>query len=579
MCGLIAYISSDFIPKNNLIQGLESMAKRGPDGEGIWFDDNVFLGHKRLSIIDLDNRSNQPLVSICERYVVIFNGEIYNYKYLRNLLLDKDISFKTESDTEILSWLYHFFKNDMLPLLRGMFSFVIWDRKEKELFIARDPYGIKPLYFSKTDNGFLVSSQVKSIIATGLIRKDLDSSSIAYYKMLGSIPEPKTLYKNIETIEAGSFVKITNLSNVQKENWSNISEYWLAEGKDKNLKRSLKEASEILRKSINAHLISDAPVAIFLSAGIDSSVLAGVISETNKNIVAITIKYEDQFENLYDESILASEVAKKIGLQHYVRVITKEEFFNDMETILRDMDQPSIDGVNTWYASKAASEIGAKVAISGVGADELFWGYSFFDWLPKTVKIWSLLTKIKLFKNVLRLPFSFINLNNRMHYAYKWMQKIESAWWLKRSIAAPQNCFLKNSQRNNITKDFDPASFLKDRVPKLSSNYKMALSQIESVMYLRNQLLKDADWAGMAHGVEIRTPFVDSKLLSEVSILLPALVKVKKKNILFEALNVDLPNSVYTKPKTGFSIPLNNWLKEKEITWNKLVENSFEFKE
>ena len=575
MCGILGYFSNDKKPYKSLNKSLDFMKKRGPDASGFWEDEYVFLGHKRLSIIDLDNRSDQPLKSYCGRYVIVFNGEIYNYQDLKKQI--KKYSFKTNSDTEVILALYSIYKEKMLHKLKGMFSFIIWDKIEKVSFIARDPYGIKPLYYARTNNGILFSSQVSSIMASGLISFDKCKIGVEAFNMLGSVPEPYTWYKNVKPVKAGSFMLIKNNDIAQYKSWTDIKYTWQNSFNNRNKKYSknyLKsKVRSCLLESISRHIISDVPVGIFLSGGIDSGILAGLMSELGlKNVVGVTICYDEFSGGAKDESLRAKSIAKKFEIKHHIRKVTKEEFLNDLPIIIQNMDQPSIDGINTWYASKAASELGLKVVISGVGGDELFYGYHIFDELPRLVKIFEKISILPLYNKVLDFISQKISLkkkNKRWKFLGRWLVNIEGAWWLRRSINPPY-------QSNPSDMSFNPKKYLKKLGVQTKLNEKkLALAVIESKMYLKNQLLRDSDWASMSHSLELRTPLVDSFLLYNLQDYLYSLSKYPNKEILSDCIDIKLPKEVYETEKTGFGIPIKEWMGINDNTNNQIFHTKW----
>lgn len=587
MCGILACISVNNINQNSLQKGLDNMISRGPDNIGIWKTENIFLGHRRLSIIDVEARSSQPMLSNCGNYVIIFNGEIYNYLELRKILISKGIELKTNSDTEVILEFFKLEKEQILSKLKGMFAFLIWDIGERKAFIARDPYGIKPLYIGQNDSDLIIASQVKAILATGLISNEINPVAQAKYWILGSVPEPQTWYKKINAIESGSYIWIKNNEIIEKKIWCNINKFWLnAEFYNQNNKKYIliKHIRKYMLESLSRHLVADVPIGLFLSGGIDSGVLAALMSELGiKNIVGVTIAYKEFENSHHDESIMASKIASFYGIKHHIRYVTKDEFNEDLPKILLAMDQPSIDGVNTWFASKAVSELGLKVVLSGVGGDELFMGYETFKTLPFLVKFWRLIKKVP-FSNYIIKPFflllsKFYN-NNRWLDANDLLNSIAGAWLLKRSI----NSIKSISNFTNIKSyqlDIDKYNFstlVNSMTGERPKDMNLQLAQIESMTYLRNQLLRDSDWASMAHSVELRTPFVDVTLLENMTPILKQFKKYPNKLLLANTPSKPLPKEITHKQKTGFSIPIKEWLSTNELysqKWQTVVSDNY----
>ena len=568
MCGFIVHIKANtrgdhlkFIEK-----GLAAMVNRGPDAEGIWVGDDCILAHRRLAIQDLDARSHQPMLSRCGNFLIVFNGEIYNFLELREELINDKGNLSTLSDTEVILALFIKYGEEMLPRLRGMFSFVIWDIKKKFAFFARDPYGIKPLYVAETKNGLLFASQVKALIATNLVNESTDFDGVYSFWLLGSIAEPNTSYKNIHAIKPGVCGWVKDGEILNKKLWLDIGSYWNApqamSASDQYVKDTVKKA---VFSSVKSHIVSDVPVAVFLSGGIDSSVLAGLMVEAGlTNLHGITITYNEFAGSIQDEAPVAARIAEHFGIKHHIRVVTKDEFFQDLPAIFDSMDQPSIDGINTWYASKAVKELGLKVVISGVGGDELFQGYKHFRQLPIIVRVWEHASKLPFAKKIASILFDWkakTSNNRRWKHFPDWVCNISSAWWMKRSLNSFAEARLKlpSSYKNE---NEDPVDWVANMCGALPKDRYMALSQIESMTYLRNQLLRDSDWASMYHSIELRAPLVDSFLLKELSPYLHAFSRFPNKVLLSNCLSKKLPDDILKREKTGFGIPVVSWLEE-----------------
>jgi asparagine synthase (glutamine-hydrolysing) len=586
MCGFLSAIGNFQDFHGNLLKGLKVMSKRGPDNEGVYKSDTIWLGHRRLAIIDLDSRSNQPFQSSTNRYWITYNGEIYNYKILRDYLVSNGCNLRTNSDTEVILELYILKGVQFLSLLEGMFAFVIWDSLLNTAFIARDAYGIKPLYFTKLQNGLIFASQVKAILATNLVGNEINVKGLVGYWMLGSIPDCYTLYNDIETVTAGEYMIVQNNTIIKREKWCQVGAIWLQGMNEKPLSLSklniINNVKKIIIDSVERHLVADVPIGIFLSGGIDSGVLSGLIKERSKtSVIGITIAFKEFLGQEADESHRAKIIANHFEIKHHIRIVTKEEFISDLPLIFESMDQPSIDGINTWYASKAAAELGLKVVISGIGGDELFLGYNNFKRLPRLVFASRIINNIKLFKKLSSFITGWIaqrTKNERWKFFTEWSQTITGAWWLSRSIMSPTSAKSLVSVNGEIGNSI-PADWIKENSGELSNDLTIALAQIESTMYLRNQLLKDSDWASMFHSIELRTPFVDLKLLMELRPYIKLLKTFRNKQLLYESLSdKKLPIDIINRKKTGFSIPINKWINEytvSDIGWHKYVGKNF----
>jgi asparagine synthase (glutamine-hydrolysing) len=594
VCGFIAGFFSRRVSGDLFNRSLDLLRKRGPDAEGRWLSDDgsVFMGHRRLAIIDLDQRSHQPMVSSCGRYVIAFNGEIYNFVEIRDRLQKKTGRvFRTHSDTEVLVELFAVDGASMLSQLHGMFAFVIWDKVSKKAFVARDPYGIKPLYITVTKDGCLVSSQVKALIATGLVSSEPDLRGQAGFWMLGSVPEPNTWFRDIRVLRAGHYTWMQDGVFGADVCWSDIGDCWrqpklAKEISDRELKEIVRKA---IKESVSRHIVADVPVGVFLSGGIDSGALAGLMVEAGiKELHGVTISY-DEFKGKHeDETPCAAMIASHYGIRHHVRRVTREEFWDDLPVILADMDQPSIDGINTWYATKAVAELGLKVVVSGVGGDELFFGYESFRVLPRIVTAWGALSRLP---GLPSLACSVADLkavksgNARWKFAPDWAKTIAGAWWLRRSIRAPSDLIsvMKDGSDKLFSDHFEVNEWISSMAGPVVDTGILGLAQIESMTYLRNQLLRDSDWASMAHSVELRTPLVDEHLLRSLAPYLSQMSRIQKKRLLAEAPLNSLPESLISRKKTGFGIPVKDWLRaspnldlcSQDSNWSDFVAHSY----
>lgn len=577
MCGLAAIFSYHYaslpIDYKELIRIRDHMKERGPDSEGVWIspDNKVGLGHKRLSIIDLSNAANQPMVNKSNELVIIFNGEIYNYKELRSNLKSKGYHFHTSSDTEVLLHLYQDKGEKMVYDLRGMFAFVIWDKKRRTMFLARDPYGIKPLYYA--DDGWTVriASQVKALIAGGKISKDFDPAGCAGFYLFGCVPEPYTLYRQIRALPAGSYCWINQLGVNQPIKYFSLAKIYYEAEKNFSL-RSKYEQYELVRESllesVRAHLVSDVPIGVFLSSGLDSSTLVGLMKDVgHEHIQTITLDFEEFKGSSKDESVAACELAKYYQTIHINRRVSIDEFIQDWPLIVEKMDQPSIDGINTWYVSKAAHEHGLKVALSGIGGDELFGGYNSFQRIPRLVRLLNIPARIpfvsNLFSNAIEILLRIgIPLHPKTAGLFNKTSSYMGAYLLQRGLFLPYE--LKKIANSEFIMEgirrLKPLQHIQSYLqPKPKKSFSK-VAVLESSLYLRNQLLRDADWASMAHSVEVRMPFVDAVLVNQIASLLCHRRQRSKKEILEKIPKKPLPKIVTRRNKTGFLTPIENWL-------------------
>ena len=569
MCGIAGFVSvpavSDSSAHRAVPRMTARMSRRGPDAEGLWTSEGVVLGHRRLAILDLDARANQPMVSADGRYAIVFNGEIYNFRELRRELEANGVAFRTTSDTEVLLTLFAREEERMLPRLRGMFAFAIWDIQSRELFLARDPYGIKPLYYTRRKEGLLFASQVKALLASGLVSSEREPAGLAGFYLWGSVPEPWTLFRDVFALPPGHWLRVRDGVADAPVGWHDIRAHWRSEG----CKASADESRELVRQavgdSVRAHLVSDVPVSVFLSGGIDSGVVAGLASELGASVEGITIGFEEFGGGRDDEVPVARAIAAHYGLAHHVRMVSRTEFEQDIPHILDAMDQPSIDGVNTWFASKAAAERGYKVVLSGIGGDELFCGYSLFRQLPRHAALGRVLASIPGARPLLRAPCAaFAKLRSQPKFAGvpEFLGSLEGLYFLRRGLFLPAElpALLGADMAREGLARLD--GFPPGMTSAQARDGAAAVGLMESMHYLRNQLLRDSDWASMGHSLELRTPLVDAKLLEALGPFVSGFAGGAGKAMLAQSPKKPLPDRVLNRPKTGFSLPMATWLSD-----------------
>jgi len=503
------------------------------------------------------------------RFVVVFNGEIYNYPQLRAELETDGARFRTASDTEALLHLYAHYGADMVHRLRGMFAFAIWDQARRCLFLARDPYGIKPLYTANDGWTFRFASQVKALVAGGHISRDPEPAGIVGFHLFGSVPEPFTLYRDIRALPAGHTQWVDAAGPREPKPFSNLAEV-LAKGA-----ANPAPAAEIPERvhagvldSVRAHLLADVEVGIFLSAGVDSGALLGCMRDAGqREIRAITLAFDEFRGTSEDEAPLAARVCEHYGAHHVVRRVGEQEFFEDLPAILEAMDQPSIDGVNTWFVSKAAKEAGLKVALSGLGGDELLGGYASFLDLPRWHRRFGPLAAIPGLALLARRLIAAVAPGfSRTRPKALGVLEHSGSWagtyLLRRGLFLPHE--LPEVMGAEIAREglrrLKPLRLLAANLTPDPISDHARVCVLESAQYMRNQLLRDADWVGMAHSLEIRVPLVDFTLLGALAPVIAALSPGAGKAALAKAPTVPLPNEIATRAKTGFSVPTGEWM-------------------
>ena len=574
MCGIAGIYNfqneTPLVDTEELTRIRDHMAVRGPDGKGLWLSNNKRCGlaHRRLAIIDLSNAGHQPMSTQDGRFHISFNGEIYNYLALRAELEQKGIIFQSHSDTEVLLHLYRQENIAMLPKLRGMFAFAIWDEQEQKLFLARDHFGIKPLYIADNGKTIRFASQVKALLAGGQIDTTPEPAGLVGFYLWGSIPEPYTRYKGIRALPVGSYLIIGRSGRCQQQSYFNLNKALIAPSTSITAigkSDALEQLHTALVDSVNHHLIADVPIGIFLSAGLDSSTLVALASEVeDRQLRTLTLGFKEYKGTVNDETILAEQVADHYGTQHTTQWVQKQDFSDEYHNLLLAMDQPSIDGVNTYFICKAAKDADLKVVLSGLGGDELLGGYPSFTQIPKMVKALKYFGVVPLLGKGFRLISAPI-LNHYTSPKYAGLLEYGSdyggAYLLRRSLYMPWE--LPDLLDGDIVKqgwqELNALSILKQTYTGIK-NEQLKISALEMAHYMKNQLLRDTDWASMAHSLEVRTPLIDIDLFKAITLLAHANRPSSKTDMAISPYK-QLPKAILNRPKSGFSIPVNEWLR------------------
>ncbi|HZT88960.1 MAG TPA: asparagine synthase (glutamine-hydrolyzing) [Stellaceae bacterium] len=574
MCGIngiFSYHSAANPPREpELLATREAMRARGPDGAGIAWSANrrCALGHRRLAIQDLSERAAQPMASHNGRLVVTFNGEIYNYPALRAALERDGVRFQTNSDTEVLLHLYARDGAAMVHRLRGMFAFAIWDNLREELFLARDPYGVKPLYTANDGWVFRFASQVKALLAGGAVSRDPEPAGVVGFHLFGSVPEPFTLYREIRSLPAGCTQIVDAAGPREPTPYTSIA-HILTEGSACGAHDEIEDAVRpAVLDSVREHLLADVDVGIFLSAGIDSGAVLGLTADAGRRrMKAVTVAFEEFRGSSDDEVPAARHMAFRYGAEHLVHRVGEGEFRNDLAALIEAMDQPTIDGVNIWFAAKAAKEAGLKVVLSGIGGDELFAGYPSFADVPRWRRRLGPLAMLPGVAALARrmLPACVPGLVRRFPKAVGAFDRTHTwpgAYLLRRSVFLPGELaqVVGADMAEEGLRRLRPLRCLSRMLSPDPGSDIARVCVLESASYLRNQLLRDADWAGMAHGVEVRVPLADAALLRTLAPVLPRFGAGAGKAALARAPSIPLPDDVLARPKTGFAVPTARWL-------------------
>lgn len=576
MCGLVAYFnyhqSAPPIDCSVLVRVRDSMIRRGPDGSGLWIteDQRVGLAHRRLAIVDLTEAGSQPMASEDNTLHIVFNGEIYNYRQLRHLLQSDGCCFRSTSDTEVLLHLYQKYGQDLVKHIRGMYAFAIWDSTKRGIFIARDPFGIKPLYYADDGNTIRVASQVKALLLDDRVDKSPDPAGHVGFYLWGHVPDPYTLFKGIRAHPAGTSLWLDSTGKRESRQFfdlaqemSAISSIPSAVDKSENQER-LRSA---LLDSISSHLIGDVPVGVFLSAGIDSNVILALSSQaanSKLSLQSVTLGFKEYVGTLDDETPVASASSKYYGVPHQICWKTREDFDEEYRNILDCMDQPTTDGVNGYFVSKAAREVGLKVALSGVGGDELFGGYPSFQQIPRLVRSLSPFRRIPNLGSAFRIVSAAII----KHYTSpKYASLLEYGGSFGGAYLLRRGMFMPWELPGLLDGDLVRAGWAElktllslDQTSQGVDSDRLKIMLLETSWYMRNQLLRDTDWASMAHSVEVRTPLVDIELYRALSPMIRSNTP-PTKDLLALSVQPPLPHAVMQREKSGFAIPISEWSK------------------
>ncbi|MEK5472641.1 asparagine synthase (glutamine-hydrolyzing) [Bacillus sp. FSL R9-9863] len=530
---------------------------RGPDDQGYFRDEHVQFGFRRLSIIDLD-AGHQPLAYDNERYILMFNGEIYNYIELREMLIKQGACFSTQSDTEVIVALYAQVKEECVNYLRGMYTFVIWDRQEKKLFGARDHFGIKPLYIAQQNDITFFASEKKSILHV-MQDKGVNSTALQHYFTYQYGPEPETLTNDINKIEPGHYF----IKEIGKE--IEVYRYWKPYFNASDIKKEghIRAIRDVLYDSVKVHMRSDVPVGAFLSGGIDSSIIASIAKEINPNLLTFSVGFEHRG---FSEIDVAKETAEKLGVKNYSVLVTPEEFMNEFPKIMWHMDDPLADpaAVPLYFVAKEARKH-VTVVLSGEGSDELFGGYNIYR-EPNSLKMFSYIptsgrTVLKALSGVLKEGFK------GKSFLERGCTPIEERYYGNAKI-------FREEEKIKLIKSYNESVNYKDVTKPLYNEINdyddvSKMQYIDMYTWLRGDILLKADKMSTAHSLELRVPFLDKEVF-DVASKIPTELKIANrttKAILREAVRGIVPDHVLDRKKLGFPVPIRHWLKDEMYDW------------
>jgi len=583
MCGICGVIGIDSKESSESLvrRMMAAMAHRGPDDEGVLAAPRVAAGMRRLSIVDLPG-GGQPVWNESGTLAVVFNGEIYNFRELRSELESAGHRFATRSDTEVIVHAYEAWGQRCAERLRGMFAFAIVEMPRgrgsapERVFLARDPLGIKPLYYALVDGAFFFASELRALLASRRIPARLSSAEIPTYLLFGSVCEPCTLIDGVASLPPGYSMMIEAAAPVeapQPEPYWNFSRDIAAQVAHRDPSERLApvpgRVRALLEDAVASHLVADVPVGVFLSSGIDSTVLAALASRTRRSVHTFTVAFPDRE---FSEAYMARRTAQRLRSEHSELKLSDREMIDRLDEAIASFDQPSMDGINTYFVSWAARQAGLKVALSGLGSDELFGGYASFR---DTAKIESLASIARFVPSPIRKAIAGeFGRASATRQAYGKFAKACAAWldpgslphpyFFRRLLFPPNAAFGAGREHSENSGSGAPWRWLADAVMQSASlDSFTAVSWLELRSYLLNTLLRDTDAMSMRNSLEVRVPFLDTPLVEYV-LALPESAKLDRsrpKALLVRAMADLLPQEIVEQPKRTFTFPWERWLR------------------
>jgi len=548
IAGLINAALPENVLKDTVQQMCDLQKHGGPDDSGLYTSvaDSLVLGNRRLALLDLSAAGHQPMV-YQNRYHITYNGELYNFISLKEELKNLGHSFHTHTDTEVILAAFAQWNTLAFARFNGMFAFAIWDDQQKELLLVRDAAGMKPLYYSTASGGLAFASEIRAFKPVSYLQQP-NSNWPVFLMAYGHIPEPVTTLKEVKPLHKGFFLKYETRSGKQSlQSFAHYS-YSLQQLDSAETSSSLVKA---FSESVERHLIADAPVGVFLSGGLDSSIIASVAAGIKKSdLNSLSLYFE---EKQYSEKKYQDILLEELQVKPHQYLLKESDFHEFFPEIMRDMDMPGCDGINTWFISKLAAQQGLKAVLSGIGADELFGGYPSF----RRIEVAGMMQQV---------PYILISAGARSR-----IKKFNRVSYLKMDGIKGIYLFLRGHfTPNDIARRLDATEkeiwSVLNELPVLNEinnvEIKNQASWMEFNMYMQNQLLRDADVMGMAHGVEIRIPFLDDSFVRLALSIDPAIKYGGQlpKQFLIDCYKSSLPKSVWNRPKMGFSFPFQKWL-------------------
>jgi asparagine synthase (glutamine-hydrolysing) len=582
MCGIFGMIGLNArVPAELLERAIQSLSHRGPDDGGtvILHDSahqavEIGLGNRRLAILDLSPQGHQPMNDPATGNWIVYNGEVYNFREVRAKLERAGLQFSSHSDTEVILKAYGLWGEACLREFRGMFAFAVWDAQRHRLFIARDPMGIKPLYFWHSERDFMFSSEVRTLLGTGLVPRNIDAAGLVNYLTFGSLYDPNTLVEGVSALPPGCYLTWKDGQVKQTQYWDLVDpglvedcRYACDAGAEE---RGELEAhiAQLLDESVRMQLVSDVPVGVFLSGGIDSSSLVGVLNRSGVQPSTFSIVFQ---EADYSEAEYSRAVAQHFRTDHHEITVSQSDFFAAIAPAIGAMDMPTIDGINTYFVSERTRAAGVKVALSGLGGDEVFAGYSSFRTVPRMERFAHAWDRVpgavrRPSINVFAALAPSSDQNRKLNLLARNGNGIAHPYFLSRMLFTPEQLYeLLPAIKMNSASLRRAEQPLADSLSRASSLDPInRVSYLEARCYMLNTLLRDSDFMSMAHGLEVRVPLIDHQLARRI-LALPGAWKLDAttpKPLLVKALRGQLPDKIVHRPKRGFTLPFEHWLRD-----------------
>jgi asparagine synthase (glutamine-hydrolysing) len=589
MCGICGVIGIERTEQAEAItrRMMEALWHRGPDEDGLLVAPSVALGMRRLSIIDVPG-GHQPVFNEAGNVAIVYNGEIYNFRQLRTTLEGRGHVFRTHSDTEVIVHAYEEWGEDCLRELRGMFAFALWDARASgvsgdaarraRIFLARDRLGIKPLYYAHANGAFLFASEVRTLIASGCIAPRVAADSLEGYLLFGSLPEPSTLVEGVLSLPPGHSITLeadTRSPEVRPKRYWDFSEAALQTDpvRPKDFTDAAKQLRSLLEETVRDHLIADVPLGVFLSSGLDSTALVALASRCQSDLRTFTVVFPEQ---RFSEAKISRETAKHFKTNHQEVLLAPEDVLAQLDEAVSALDQPTMDGLNTYFVSRAAHQAGLKVALSGLGGDEIFGGYSTFTTTPRAEFVAGLGRwvpgPLRRLTAGLAVRIASEDAVRKGAAAWSSPDDFPHAYYFTRLLFTPSRVHrllgpyfesMQDREEGN-----EPSPLWRQRMRETTRQAKRldsfnSVSCFELQSYMVNTLLRDTDTVSMANSLEVRVPLLDHRLVEFVT-RLPKRLKYmegKPKALLVEALSDVLPDDVVGQAKRTFTLPWNMWLR------------------